>query len=171
MKPDPPHSGPGILPETMELFDPITAKTFTVRKPVEVAPGVFDGAVEFQNLPKDAGIVRFALTADGKWKPQMTFFGSHIAMCANIGEKLGIQGRNVDQTIRRLMASGFIAYAHPSPGLYLINLHSLARHWRVSAKPGFWTPERIARFRGARAALKQISLDETAAAYADEEIS
>ena len=50
-------------------------------------------------------------------------------------------------TIYRLYKAGFIAGDQPSPKKIRIDMASLQTHRRESLKEGFWTPERLNRYR------------------------
>ncbi len=118
----------------------------TVR--AEIAPGE---VVQAKDIPRDAlpryALVRLAWAKDGTAVPLLNHYGQYVRLTEDLARSIGIDISY--KTLVRLIEEGFVKAARPAPNTYLVDLASLIEHVRVTMEPGWWTPDRIKRYRRA----------------------
>lgn len=151
-------ASPANQPEQLEFFQFGTDQLISTTA-VEIAPGVHR-LLEPNLVPPDAfpryGICEFVRRPDGSFIAIARTHGQLIKLTENIGQELGVKNKDSEgfyKFLKRAIWAGFVT-AVCQPDAYYIDQHSLFAFLRKIRNPGFWTPERKARYRAARDGIK-----------------
>ena len=117
----------------------------------ELRPGVVCEVTTADEAVPKYVLAKLTKRTDGTYFLGVMEWTQHVRMSVTLARDLGLPFD--DNTLYRLIKAGFVAAAQPSPGCYMVDLASIARHIEATkVKPGeppFWTEERRDAYRNA----------------------
>jgi hypothetical protein len=138
---------------TLTFVDAIDGQTKVYDHMVEIAPGVWAGAIPPEDIPP-VGFHSWIPLNDGSgaYRPVVRTFQQRLQLTKDIGKYLGVglpdtkETRAVYMTIRRLIMSGFVKARQIGPGSIEVDLLSFWQHYQRAGQPGFWNKENRRRY-------------------------
>lgn len=126
---------------------------------VEFMPGrVVQMPESALKAPPTVVLCRLARQPNGLYAPVPIEWGPQVRMTRSLHEQLGLPCSFM--TLRKLILSEMVTGRIIAPGTLSVDLGSLIDHFEATRvswdKPRFWTAERIARFRQAEGAAKDV---------------
>lgn len=115
---------------------------------VEITPGKFAAEVELEDNML-TGLLRLRMMENGMFRPYVSIMPDRMSP-EEISQYMPVSAR----VLKQLLDAGFITGTYMMPGKMHISLPSLFAHIRnctiKPGQPGFWTPERLKRYKDAQ---------------------
>lgn len=143
---------PNLRSGTLVFTDAHTLDRRVYPDMAEIAPGVWAGDIPEADIPM-VGFHSWQRLADGTFLPVIRTHQARMKLTYDIGRRIGLHmpdaadTRAFYDTMRRLVRGGFVAAGQPSPNTIEIDMNSFWAHYQRTRKPGYWTPERRAKYR------------------------